>query len=125
MEQQTGSKSGKEYIKAVYGHSAYLTCMQSTSCGNARLDESQAGVKIVGRNINSLRYSADTTLMGASLEAQTVKKKKPICSAGDLGSILGWEDPLEEGMDTQYSCLENSKDRGAWWAIACFYISPD
>ena len=31
MEQQTVSKSGKEYIKAVYCHSAYLTYMQSTS----------------------------------------------------------------------------------------------
>ena len=31
MEQQTGSKSGKEYIKAVYCHSAYLTYMQSTA----------------------------------------------------------------------------------------------
>ena len=32
MEQQTGSKSGKEYIKAIYCHPAYLTYMQSTSC---------------------------------------------------------------------------------------------
>ena len=32
MEQQTGSKLGKEYISAVYGHLAYLTYMQSTSC---------------------------------------------------------------------------------------------
>ena len=32
MEKQTGSKSGKEYVKAVYCHSAYLNCMQSTSC---------------------------------------------------------------------------------------------
>ena len=32
MEQQTGSKSGKEYIKTVYCHPAYLTSMQSTSC---------------------------------------------------------------------------------------------
>ena len=32
MEQQTGSKFGKEYVKAVYCHPAYLTCMQSTSC---------------------------------------------------------------------------------------------
>jgi len=32
MKQQTGSKSGKEYIKAVYCHLAYLTYMQSTSC---------------------------------------------------------------------------------------------
>ena len=32
MEQQTGPKSGKEYIKAAYCHPAYLTYMQSTSC---------------------------------------------------------------------------------------------
>ena len=32
MEQQTGSKSGKEYVKAVYCDAAYLTYMQSTSC---------------------------------------------------------------------------------------------
>ena len=32
MEQQTGFKSGKEYVKAVYYHPAYLTSMQSTSC---------------------------------------------------------------------------------------------
>ena len=32
MEQQTGSISGKEYVKAVYCHLAYLTSMQSTSC---------------------------------------------------------------------------------------------
>ena len=32
MEQQTGSKLGKKYIKAIYCHTAYLTYMQSTSC---------------------------------------------------------------------------------------------
>ena len=32
MEQRTGSKLGKEYVKAVYHHPAYLTYMQSTSC---------------------------------------------------------------------------------------------
>ena len=32
MEQQTGSKSGKEYVKAIYCHPAYLTYTQSTSC---------------------------------------------------------------------------------------------
>ena len=32
MEQQTGSKSGKEYVKTVYCHPAYLTYMQSASC---------------------------------------------------------------------------------------------
>ena len=32
MEQWTGSKLGKEYVKAVQGHLAFLTCMQCTSC---------------------------------------------------------------------------------------------
>ena len=32
MEQRTGSKLGKEHVKAVYCHAAYLTYMQSTSC---------------------------------------------------------------------------------------------
>ena len=32
MEEKTGSKLGKEYVKAVYCHPAYLTYMQSTSC---------------------------------------------------------------------------------------------
>ena len=32
MDQKTGSKSGNEYLKAVYCHPAYLTYMQSTSC---------------------------------------------------------------------------------------------
>ena len=32
MEQETGSKLGKEYFKAIYCHPAYLTSMQSTSC---------------------------------------------------------------------------------------------
>ena len=66
MEQQTGSKSGKEYIKAEYCHSAYLTYMQSTM-RNAGLDE-EPGIKISGRNINNLRYADDTTLMAESEE---------------------------------------------------------
>ena len=36
--------------------------------GNARLDETQAGIKIAGRNINNLRYADDTTLMAESEE---------------------------------------------------------
>ena len=66
MEQQTGSRLGKEYVKAVYCHSAYLTYMQSTSW-DAGLEEAQAGIKITGRNINNLRYS-DITLMAESKE---------------------------------------------------------
>ena len=66
MEQQTGSRLGKEYIKVVYCHPAYLTYMQST-LQNARLDEAQAGIKIA-RNINNLKYIDDTTLTAESKE---------------------------------------------------------
>jgi len=37
--------------------------------------------------------------------------KESTCNEGDLVRSLGWKDSLEE-----YSCLENSMDRGAWWA---------
>ena len=38
-------------------------------------------------------------------------------ATGDMGSILGWEDPLEKGTATHSSILPgNSMDRGAWWA---------
>ena len=68
LGQWTGSKLGKEYVKAVYCHPAYLTYMQSTTCDNARLYEAQAGIKIARRNINNLRYGDDTTLMAESDE---------------------------------------------------------
>ena len=63
MEQWTGSKLGKEYVKAAYCHPAYLTYMQSTSYEMARLDEAQAGIKIAGRNVNNLTYADDTAIM--------------------------------------------------------------
>ena len=68
MEQRTSSKLGKEYIKAVYCHPAYLTYMQEYIMRKARLDEAQAGIKIAGRNINNLRNADDTTLMAESEE---------------------------------------------------------
>ena len=55
VEQWTGSKLGKQYVKVVYFHPAYLTHMQSTSCEMPGLDESQAGIKIARRNMNNLR----------------------------------------------------------------------
>ena len=46
--------------------------MQSTSCKIAGLDETQAGIKIAGRNINNLRYADDTTLMAESKELKSL-----------------------------------------------------
>ena len=67
MEQQTSSKLGKQYVKAVYYHPAYLTYMQSTSyemLGRISTSWNQDA----GRNINNLRYADDTTLMAESRE---------------------------------------------------------
>ena len=65
MEQQTGSKLRKEYIKA-----AYCPCLFNLYAKyimqNARLDEAQAGIKISGRNISNFRYADDTILMAES-----------------------------------------------------------
>ena len=67
VEQQTGSKLGKEYDTAVYCYSAYLIFAEYIM-QNAKLDEAQAGIRISGRNINNLRYVDVTTLMAESEE---------------------------------------------------------
>ena len=68
MDQQTGSKLGKEYVKAVYYHLAYLTYMQRMSCERPDWMKHKLESKIAGRNINNLRYTDDTTLMAESKE---------------------------------------------------------
>ena len=68
-EQRTVSKLGKEYVKAVYCHLAYLTYMQSTSCEMLEwIYLSQAGIKTAERNINNHRYIDDTPLMAENKE---------------------------------------------------------
>ena len=82
------------------------------------MEETQAGIKIDGRNINNLRYADVTTLMAESEEvtirlltdflvAQMVKRL-PTMRETQVQS-LGWEDPPGEGKGNplQYSCLEN------------------
>ena len=75
---------------------------------NVRLDETQAGIKIAGRNINNL----------ASLVAQTVKRlaTMPETWVRSLGQIPGSGRFSGEGNGNplQYSCLENPMDGGAW-----------
>ena len=63
MEQQTGSKSGKECIKAVYCHPAYLTYMQSTSSETLDWKKDKLESRLPGGISINLRYADDTTLM--------------------------------------------------------------
>ena len=67
MEQQTGSKSGKEYQGCILSLCLFNFCAEYIK-QNAGLDETQTGIKIAGRNINNLRYADDTTLMAESEE---------------------------------------------------------
>ena len=65
MEQQTASKSGKESVKAVHCHCLF-NLYAKYIMQNAGVGEAQAGIKIVGRNINNFRQADDTTLMAGS-----------------------------------------------------------
>ena len=86
MEKRTGSKLGKESVKAIYCHPAYLTSMQTTSC------EMLGWMKLkmesrLGRNINNLRYADDTILMAESEEVVSLLMKvkvKVSCSVSDF-----------------------------------------
>ena len=68
MEQQTGSKSEKEHIKAVYCHPAYLTYMQSTSWEMLGWRKYKLESRLPGEHIKNPRYADDTTLMAESKE---------------------------------------------------------
>ena len=73
MEQWTGSKLGKEYVKAVY------------IMPNAWLDDSQAGIKITRRSISNFRYADDITLMTESKD----ETKEPL-DKGERGDLKSW-----------------------------------
>ena len=85
MEQWTGSKLGKENIKATYCHPAYLHAEYLIQ--NAGLDESQAGIKIARKNINNLRYADNTTLMAENEE----KPKSLLMKVKEKSEKAGWK----------------------------------
>ena len=82
MEQQTGSKSGKEYIKAVYCHPAYLTDMQSTSGQTLDWKKHKLESRLLGE-ISITSYMQMTPSLW-----QKVKRKKKKESEEELKSLL-------------------------------------
>ena len=73
MEQWTGSKLGKQYVKAVFN--CLFNLYAEYVMWNAGLNEAWAEIKISGRNINNLRYADDTTLMAESEELRSLLMK--------------------------------------------------
>ena len=96
---------------------------------NARLDDAQAWIKIAGRNINILRYVAEKAM---ATHSSTLALKIPwtegpgtLQSMGLLRVRHDWVTSVSlslscigegKGNPLQYSCLENPRDGGAWWA---------
>ena len=68
MEQPTGFKLGKEYVKAVNCHPTYLTYMQSTSCEMLDWMKHKLESRLLGEISMTFRYTDDTTLMAESEE---------------------------------------------------------
>ena len=67
MEQSTCWKLGKDYVKALYYHSAYLTFLQSTSCKILGWMKHKLESRLLGE-ISIISYADDTTLMAESEE---------------------------------------------------------
>ena len=83
MEQQTGSKLRKEYVKACIWSPCLFNLYSEYIMQNVGLDEAQAGIKIAGRNINNLRHRDDTTFMTESqLKSLLMKVKEESEKAG-------------------------------------------
>ena len=68
MEQLIGSRSRKEYDRAVCCHTCLFNLYAEHIMKNARLDELQAGIRTGGRKVNNLRHADDTTLIAESEE---------------------------------------------------------
>ena len=119
MEQLTGSKLGKKYIKAIYCHPAFFNLYAEYIMQNAGLDEAQAGIKTVGRNINNLRYADDTTFMAESEELKSLlmKVKEKSEKIGLKLSIRKTKIMAEVTICSDFGDQENK-------VCHCFYCFP-
>ena len=122
--EEIGSKSGKEYVKAVYCHPAYLIYMQGISCKMPGWMKHKLDSRLPGGSITNLRYADDTTLMAESeeeLKSLLMKVKEESQKAGlklkfqkmkimALGPITSWqidEETLETVTDFILGGLQN------------------
>ena len=92
MEQQTGSKLGKEYVKAIYCHPAYLTCMQNTSCEMPDWMKH----KLVSRLLGEISITSDMQM--TPLSWQKARETKEPLDESERGEWkkLAWNSTLEK-----------------------------
>ena len=134
MKQLTGSKLGKEYIKAVYCHPAYFTYTQNVLCSSSRrfpnpgTEPSSPSLQVDSLPSEPPGKPKDTgmgnlSLLQGNFLSQELNwcllpchGKETACNVGDPRSIpgLGRSPGEGNGNPLQYSCLENPMDRGAW-----------
>ena len=81
---------------------------------NAGLDEAQAGIKIAGRNINNLRYAADTTLMAESEE----ELKRLLIAGSQHGESRPWQRSWGKGPDKRKGGI---RPQGSPWIFSSVY----
>ena len=98
MKQQTGSKSGKEYIKVIYCHPAYLTYMQSISCKmpgwmKHKLESRFLGEIAITSDMMAEREELKSLLMKVKEESEKVGLKLDIQEAKIMasGPITSWQ----------------------------------
>ena len=125
MEQWTGSKLGKQYVKAVFCDPAYLTYIQSTSYEIPGWTKH----KIARRNINNRRYADDTTLMTESkeeLKSLLMKVKEESEKVGvklniqkmkimASGPTTSWEIDGETVETVSGFIFWGLQNHGRWW----------
>ena len=129
MEQQTGSKLEKEYVKAIYILSPCLFNLYAEYITwNAGLNEAQAGIKIAGRNINNLRYTDGISLLVDSddeLKSLFIKVKEGTEKVGlklniqktkilASGPITSWQIDGEK-METVRDYFFGLQNHCRWW----------
>ena len=100
MEQQTGNR--KRSTSRLYIVTLIFNLYAEYIMWNARLDDSQAGIKIAGRNINNLRYANDATLMAESEEELKSFLMKVVLSNCGVGED-SWESLGQQGDQTTQS----------------------
>ena len=102
MEQQTGSKSGREYVKAIYCYPAYLTYMQSTSWETLGWMNS----KLVSRLLGEISVTSDMQMMPLMAESEE-ELKSILMKVKEESENVGWKLNIQRTRSWSYHFMVN------------------